>query len=64
MRKRDGDGGIVAAGGWLELSGVSGVAGPFVSIQSRSVYGSTVLQAWVVVVWGSVLLDVVWMVRV
>lgn len=64
MRKGDGDGGIVGIGGWVELRSVSGVAGPLVSVESRIVSGSTVLHAWVVVVLGSMLLDVVWMMRV
>lgn len=64
MRKGDGDGGIVGMGGWVELRSVSGVAGSLVSVQSRIVYGSTVLHAWVVVVLGSMLLDVVRMVGV
>lgn len=64
MRKGDGDGGVIGVGGWIELRGVSRVAGPLVSIQRRSVSSSAVLHAWVVVVWGSVLLDVVRMVGV
>lgn len=64
MRKGDGDGGIVGVGGRVELRGVSGVAGPLVSVQSGSVSGGAVLHARVVVVWGSVWLDVVRMVGV
>lgn len=65
VRKGDGDGGVIGVGGWIELRSVSRVAGPLVSVQSRSVSGSAVLHAWgVVVVWGSVLLDVVRMVGV
>lgn len=64
VRKGDGDGGIVGVGGWVELRSVSRVAGPLVSVQSWIVSSSTVLHAWVVVVLGSVLLDVIGMVRV
>lgn len=48
----------------MELRSVGGIAGPLVSVRSRSVSSSAVLHAWVVVVWGSVLLDVVWMMGV
>lgn len=60
MRKGYGDGGVVGKGGLVELRGVCRVAVLLVSVQSRSVS----LHAWVVVMWGSVLLDVVRMVRI
>lgn len=62
MREGDGDGRIVGVGGRVELRSVRGVVVPLVSIQSQSVSGRTVIHAGVVVVWRSVLLDVVGMV--
>lgn len=55
MRKGYGDSGVVGEGGWVELWVVSGVALPLVSVQRSGVS----LHAWVVVMRGSVLLDVV-----
>lgn len=64
VRKGDGNCGIVGVGGWVELRSVSGVAGPLAGVLSGNLSSSTVLHAWVVVVWGGLLLDVVWMVGV
>lgn len=64
MRKGDGDGGVIGVGRRVELRSMSGVAGPLVGVRSGCVPGSAVLRAWVVVVRGSVLLDVVGVVGV
>ena len=59
VRKGDGHGGVVEVGGRVKLWGVSGGAVPLVGIQS-----GTVLHGRVVMVRGSVLLDVVRVMRV
>lgn len=48
----------------MELRGWTGVAWPLVGVRSRIVPSRTVLHTLVLVVWRSMLLDVVWMVGV
>lgn len=64
MWEGDGDGGVVGVGGRMELRGWIGVAWPLVGVRSRIVPSRAVLHTWVLVVWRSMLLDVVWMVGV
>lgn len=57
MRKRDGDGGVVGVGSWVEMWVGTKIAVPLVSIQR-----STMVHSYVVWMWGSVVLQVIWVV--